>query len=131
MVAFFITTNVEGVFMSTITQVSTGVYTLYSDSAAPATASGVKNSSTSVYWITGDNIANGAAVYVQIFNKPSGDVTVGVTPADLIFYVGGSSQETYDFQIPWIFSNGFSFAVTSTASNSSSPGVVSVTIAYN
>jgi len=130
---------------STVTQIFTGAYSIFSDTAAPATtAEGIKNSLTSVYWVSADNTQNSGAVYLQVFNQPSGNATVGVTPADFIMYIGGSSQETYDFSAaltalplallngPWVFSNGLSIACTTTPNGNSAPSSpVIITIAYN
>jgi len=116
-----------------ITQViAPNQYTLFSDTNAGGTIDGIKNNTSRIYWISLDNTGNSGAVYVQLFNNASGNITVGTSPADFVMYVGGSSQETYNFPIPLAFPAGLSAAVTTTSGGSSSPSSpVILTIAYN
>lgn len=61
-----------------------------------------------------DNTSNAATAYVQIFNKPASQVTLGTTIADLIYAVNASTSRGFGFGPYVIFQNGLSIAVTTT-----------------
>lgn len=116
-----------------ITQVITPPYSIFTDSAAGNSADGIKNSSTKVFWVSADNTANGSAVYVKLFGQASGNITVGTSAPDFIMYVGGSSEETYNFPNGLTFPAGLSAAVVTspgTGGTSSPASSVVLSIAY-
>ena len=75
-------------------------------------------SSTPVYvdriiWHNDD----GAARFMQIFNKASADVILATTVPDLVMQLGADSTETFPFgDVLWGI--GFSFAITTTRDGS-------------
>ena len=75
-----------------------------------------------------DNTANGAIVYVKIYDL-AGGVVVGTTAPDWIFRVPPSVRRSFAIPVGVTLLNGFSFAATQeagTAGNTSPAGAVIV-----
>ena len=61
-----------------------------------------------------DNTSNAPTTYLQLFNLPASQVTLGVTVPDLVFACGASSARGFGYGPQLIFDKGMSGAVTTT-----------------
>lgn len=93
---------------------------LYVDKDGDNTKQTVQTGRTLVY---GWNIhnPNGAVMYVQMFNKAAGDVTVGTTVNDYSVLVPANGNAYADRNTPINFDTGFVVACTTTEDGSTDP----------
>jgi hypothetical protein len=103
----------------TQTPATSGGLSFYSGSINAA-ATTVKASAGQLYGYDLYN-SNASAVYVQVFNKLIGSVTLGTTVADMVIVLpaGGGRNVSYDSGIA--MSTGISFACTTTRGGLTSP----------
>lgn len=106
---------------------------LFNDTVNQSTATAVKASSATVYYIEVDNTANAAASYTKLWNTASGSVTVGTTAPDVVILAPASTL----VKVPFIGGLAFGTAVTvatvttaGTAGTSNPSSSVIVRIAY-
>lgn len=93
----------------------------YNNTDSNETKSAVKASSGTIYSITIDNSANGAASYVKLYDVASGSVTVGTTAPDWIFKVAASVKRTV------VFPEGLAFATALTEASVTAGGTAGTT----
>jgi hypothetical protein len=106
-------------------------YNIFNDTAVGATPDGIRNSAATIWWISSSNITNSGAVYIQLYNLPNGSVNINSTAADMVLFVGGSSEQTFNFPTGITFPSGLSaVCVTTSGGNLSPTNPVILTIAY-
>lgn len=122
--------------LSTVTIPSTGQF-ISTETSLTHTPEAIKGTSTTFYSLTVDNSANGGAVtYISLYNNNSGNVSVGVSAADIILMIPAGAVETFNFftgKAPGItLSVALTMAATTTSGGSTSPSsavIVTVTFA--
>ena len=78
-----------------------------------------------------DNTANSTISYLQLFNLPSSQVTVGTTTPDLIYAINANSSRGFGFGPPLIFEKGISGVVTTTPTGSTAPSSTTYVTIYH
>ena len=74
-------------------------------------------------------IATSAEAYLQLFDKVTGDVTVGSTAPSMVFGVGAEGNPHYVFPTPIYFKTGLVVA-SATARDGNSAAIQEVSITY-
>ena len=66
-------------------------------------------------------------MFLQIFNRPASDVTVGTTTPDFSIGLAADTSDTFNF-FNAVFDTGFTFAITTTTGGNTAGGVHDVMI---
>jgi hypothetical protein len=139
----------QPVSLASIPALAAGTNTIGSVTGAPATSGGlglpfsalvsntataVKTSAGQVYGWSIGNAANASPVYVQLFNKATGSVTLGTTAPDWVIEVPANGGSNMPPNVLALAAHGtaITIAVTSTRTGSTAVGSgAQITIFYN
>ena len=99
------------------------------DANTNATAeNNVNDGAATIYAVTIDNAANGAATYTKLYNSATA-ITVGTTDPDVIFMTPASVVRTYVFRNSLNFATGLCFASVTAGGTAGTTNPVSTAIA--
>jgi hypothetical protein len=111
--------SIAATITATQTPATSGGLSFYTGSIG-ATATAIKTSAGQLYgWFLFNS--NTSTIYIQIFNRLPGNVTLGTTAPDLVLAIPAGSAANFEAVNGLAFSTAISFAVTTTRSGSTAP----------